>query len=107
MYYSSVLQEIHSTLPGAMRGSQGRVQAERATGLGSHALMGGVLCGSQAKANWSIQTQMSGVLVSSTGILSKGHTRGRPWEVGETVDHKSYWGSHTRNAFSYDSEAAI
>lgn len=69
--------------------------------------MGGVLCGSQAKANWSIQTQMSRVLVSSTGVLSKGHIRGRPWEVGETADHKSYEEVIPETRFLVTLESAI
>lgn len=32
-----------------------------------------------------IQTRRSRVLVSSLGVLPKGHTRGRSWEAGETI----------------------
>lgn len=38
--------------------------------------VGGVLWGSLAKTNWSIQTKKSGVLINSMAILSKECTRG-------------------------------
>lgn len=45
----------------------------------------------------SIQTKKARVLLSSTKVLPKGHTRRKLWEVGKVVDLKGHWGSHTRN----------
>lgn len=45
------------------------------------------------RPNWSIQIEKSWILVSSTGSLIKGHTKGRPWEAGETVDLRDCWGA--------------
>lgn len=39
------------------------------------------------RLNWAIQTKNNGFLLNSMKILSKGHTGGRSWEAGETVDH--------------------
>lgn len=44
----------------------------------------------------SIQTKNSGVSISSPGVFSKGYTRGRPWEAGESY-HKGCLGSRIRN----------
>ena len=41
---------------------------------------GGVLCGSQVKSGL-VNSNQKQVLVSFPGVLSKVHTRGRPWEV--------------------------
>lgn len=85
-------------LQGATQGCQGRAQTERQD-LG-HMLflgsVGGVLWGSWAKARLFNSNWKSGVLVSSTGIISKG-TGGRPWELEESVSHQGCWGSHIRN----------
>lgn len=37
------------------------------------------------RLGWSIQTEKSRVLVSSSGALSKRHLSGSPWEVGDFV----------------------
>lgn len=45
----------------------------------------------------------SSVLVSSMGVLAKGHARGRPRVAGEAADHRICWGSQTKNIFACDS----
>lgn len=59
-----------------------------------YSVCGKVLWGSWAKARLVNSNKKSGVLVSFTGVLSKGCMRGRLWEAGETVYHKGCWGTH-------------
>lgn len=59
--------------------------------------VGGVLWGSWIRPDWSIPTKKPSILVSSMGFLPKGHTGGRPRELGETVYHKVYQRSHIKN----------
>ena len=57
-----------------------------------------MLWGSQAKARSVNSNHKSRVLLSSgEGFLSKGDTRGKSREAGETVYHKGHWRSHIRN----------
>lgn len=58
--------------------------------------------------------QKRGVLVKSTGTLSKGYMRHVPnpnhirsWEMGETVFHKGYLGSHIKNTFAVTLQAVV
>lgn len=46
----------------------------------------------ELRLDWTSQTKTCEILVSS-----REHTRGRPWEVEETVAHKACLGSHIRN----------
>ena len=38
-------------------------------------------------------------MVSPAGVFSKGHTRGRPWEVRGILYHKGHQGSHNRDLY--------
>lgn len=82
-----MLEEIHSTPRGAAWGGQGRGQRERQD-VGHRPLLGsagGVLWVPGLKPDWSIQTNESGALVSSPGVLSKGRTGEGPWEAGRLL----------------------
>lgn len=52
---------------------------------------------SQPKAGLANSNQKESGFGKLHRVLSKGHIRGRPWEVGETVDRKGGWQSHIRN----------
>lgn len=71
IYYSLVLQEVHSIVPGAIKGrSRQGAGRERSRIWGTYfyiKVTGKVPCSSHANANWSIQTRMSRVLASFTG----------------------------------------
>lgn len=72
----------------------------REAGPGAHALLasvGGVFWGSWHKARWVHSNQRVGASVSIMRVCVGGCIRGRPWEVGETVYHKDFWGSPIRN----------
>lgn len=77
-FITLILQEAHSIVPGAIKG-----RSKQGAGRERNRIWGEVLCGSPAKANWSIQTQMSRVLVRSAGALSKGHTGEGPGGEGD------------------------
>ena len=46
--------------------------------------------------DWVVHIKRQGI-VNSMGVLSKGYRKRRPWEAGETVDHKGCWRSHIKN----------
>lgn len=48
---------------------------------------------------WSIQTLKTEVLVYFKGVLYKGHTRGRPWEMGRTALTTGKLGSHNSKLY--------
>lgn len=100
VYYLTGLEKVHDSPAGATQGDQGTLQTDRKTGPGAHAVMrvGEVLWGSKAKAKLVNSNQ----LVSSTVVFSKGCTRGRPWEVGETWSQRE---SYQELTFAWDSGA--
>lgn len=76
-----VLEEMHNMPQGATWGGEGRVLAEREQDLRNLPLSQSgcrVFWGSQAKIQLSFQAKDKEVLVSSEGVLSMGHPRGRP-----------------------------
>ena len=79
---------------------QGAGRERERQDLGLVPLLGSVdavLRVSWAKSRFISSNQKRGVVVNSTGVLSKGLTRARPWEMVETLCHKGYWGSSIRN----------
>ena len=54
------------------------------------------------KPDWSIQTKTV-VLVSFLGVLSKGPTRGRPWNLGENAYHRVFGETYQELTFTCDS----
>ena len=89
-------------LKGPHKGGQGRVQADSKQQDLGHTSFFIRICKWSAfgvpglRLDWSIQTKKSRVLVSSTGVLSKGHTRGRSWEA-RLFYCQRHWESHIRN----------
>ena len=82
--------------PGVTEGGQGRVQTERQN-LGHMPLLksvGGVLWVSWARAGSVNSEQRSGVSISPTGVISKGHIRhtgtGRQGRIDHRLLGKSY-----------------
>lgn len=82
VYHAQFLDEVAACL----KGPHGEVKAERGTWLVG--IMDGMVCGSQVKVELVNSIQKEWCLISPTVVLSKGHTRRRPYEVGDTVYHK-------------------
>lgn len=94
--------EIQGKARRASCGGQGKVQPEHSkTWAHVHIRVSQAECFgvSQLKLDWSNQTKQSGILLSSTGALSKRCTRGRPWEAKESDCLKGCWGSRIRNLY--------
>lgn len=90
---------MHGTPEGPYRRST-QSTARKTSPMGHMSLLGspgGMFWVPCLRLDWSIQTKNSRVSISPVGVLSTGHTRGRPGVAGETVDHKGCGGSHIRN----------
>lgn len=56
------------------------------------------------RSNWSIRTKKSGVLASFSRVLSKGSTKGRPWEAGQrTLISRAIGESYKELTYTCDS----
>lgn len=96
------LRKYRACLKGPHREVKAGVGREREAGPGNMPLlgsMGEVLWVPRLTLDWSIQTKKNGVSVNSVGILSKGHTKGNPWETKETIDYQGCWESHIRDLY--------
>ena len=101
VYYSQVLEEVHSTPQGVTQRGQGREESgQRETGPGAHSFIrftSEVHWGSWAKAGSVNSNQKECGFGNLVRVLSKWCIRRRPWEVGKAVYYKGYWESHLRS----------